>query len=352
MRFYTEQHPYYCGIDLHTKNMYICILDQAGKILVHKNISTSPQTLLRIIEPFLPDIAITVECIFTWYWIADLCREENIPFILGHALYMKAIHGAKTKNDKIDSRKIAVLLRGGMIPMAYVYPSEMRSTRDLLRRRMHFMYKRSELLSHIQNTRSQYNLPEFNKCISRKRNRAGISEQFEDVSVRKSIELNLTLIKQYDILLNDVELYLTRHAKEHDPNNLYLLHTIPGVGKILAMVLLYEIHDIKRFERVQNFTSYARLIKPQKQSAGKVTGSGNRKIGNAYLKWAFSEATLLLIREKQEIKEYHSNLKNKHGKARALAIISHKIGRAVYYMLKNKQAFDMKYFLKIKDRAA
>ena len=352
MRFYTGQHQYYCGIDLHTKNMYICILDQAGKILAHKNIPTSPQALLQILEPFQPDVAVTVECIFTWYWIADLCREENIPFILGHALYMKAIHGAKTKNDKIDSHKIAVLLRGGMIPMAYVYPSEMRSTRDLLRRRMHFMYKRSELLSHIQNTRSQYNLPEFNKCISRKRNRAGISEQFEDISVRKSIELNLTLIKQYDTLLNDVELYLTRHAKEHDPNNLYLLHTIPGVGKILALVLLYEIHDINRFERVQNFTSYSRLIKPQKKSAGKVTGSGNRKIGNAYLKWAFSEATLLLIREKQEIKEYHSNLKNKHGKARALAIISHKIGRAVYYMLKNKQAFDMQYFLKIKDRAA
>jgi transposase len=332
--------------------MYVCILDQAGKILVHKNILTSPQAFLRIIEPFLPDVAVSVECIFTWYWIADLCREKNIPFILGHALYMKAIHGAKTKNDKIDSHKIAVLLRGGMIPMAYVYPAEMRSTRDLLRRRMHFMYKRSELLSHIQNTRSQYNLPEFDKCISRKRNRAGISEHFEDVSVRKSIELNLTLLKQYDLLLNDVELYLTRHAKEHDPNNLYILHTIPGVGKILALVMLYEIQDITRFQRVQNFTSYARLIKPQKKSAGKVTGSGNRKIGNAYLKWAFSEATLLLIREKQEIKELHLELKNKHGKARALAIISHKLGRAVYYMLKNHQAFDMRHFLQVKDRAA
>jgi transposase len=352
MQFYTTQHQYYCGIDLHTKSMYVCILDQAGEILVHKNISTSPQALLRIIEPFLPDVAVSVECIFTWYWIADLCREENIPFILGHALYMKAIHGAKTKNDKIDSHKIAVLLRGGMIPMAYVYPAEMRSTRDLLRRRMHFMYKRSELLSHIQNTRSQYNLPEFDKCISRKKNRTGISEHFEDVSVRKSIELNLTLLKQYDLLLNDVELYLTRHAKEHDPNNLYILHTIPGVGKILALVMLYEIQDITRFQRVQNFTSYARLIKPQKKSAGKVTGSGNRKIGNAYLKWAFSEATLLLIREKQEIKELHLELKNKHGKARALAIISHKLGRAVYYMLKNHQAFDMRHFLQVKDRAA
>jgi transposase len=332
--------------------MYVCILDQVGKILVHKNMPTSPQALLQILEPFQPDVAVTVECIFTWYWIADLCREENIPFVLGHALYMKAIHGSKTKNDKIDSHKIAVLLRGGMIPMAYVYPAEMRSTRDLLRRRMHFMYKRSELLSHIQNTRSQYNLPEFNKCISRKRNRAGISEHFEDLSVRKSIELNLTLLKQYDGLLNDVELYLVRHTKEHRPNDLYLLRTIPGVGKILSLVILYEIQDISRFERVQNFSSYARLIKPQKESAGKVKGAGNRKMGNAYLKWAFSEATLLLIREKQEIKEYHSNLKNKHGKARALAIISHKLGRAVYYILKNKKAFDIQHFMKIKGRAA
>jgi transposase len=332
--------------------MYVCILNQAGRIRVHENIHTSPQELHRVIKPYLPDMALAVECMFTWYWIADFCLQYNIPFVLGHALYMKAIHGSKTKNDKIDSHKIAALLRGGMIPMAYVYPQEMRSTRDLLRRRMHFMYKRAELLSHIQNTRTQYNLPEFNKSISRKRNRAGISEQFQDPSVRKSIELNLNLLKHYDGLLNDIELYLNNHAKEHRPNDLYLLRTIPGVGKILALVMLYEIQDISRFERVQNFTSYARLIKPQKESAGKTRGSGNRRMGNAYLKWAFSEATLLLIREKQEIKDYHLKLKNKHGKARALAIISHKLGRAVYYMLKKKQAFDMQYFLNIKDRAA
>ena len=279
MRFYTKQHNYYCGIDLHTKNMYVCILNQAGNLLVHKNIKTSPQSLERIIKPYQKDMVLSVECIFTWYWIADFCMQHNINFVLGHALYMKAIHGAKTKNDKIDSHKIAALLRGGMIPMAYVYPQEMRSTRDLLRRRMFFMHKRSELLAHIQNTKSQYNLPDFEKCIARKRNRKGISERFSDDSVRKSIEVNLNLLNHYESLLNDVELYLTRHAKKHDPNNLYLLRTIPGVGKILALVLLYEINDINRFERVQNFSSYARLIKPQKESAGKVKGSGNRKIG-------------------------------------------------------------------------
>jgi transposase len=346
MRFYTNQHHYYCGIDLHTKNMYICILNQAGDILVHKNIHTIPHSLHRIIKPFLPDIVIAVECMFTWYWIADFCSKYNIPFVLGHALYMKAIHGAKTKNDKIDSKKIAMLLRAGMIPMAYVYPQKMRSTRDLLRRRMHFTYKRAELLSHIQNTKSQYNMPDFQKSITRKRNRIGVCELFSENSVRKSIEMDLQLLSHYDNVINDVELYISNHAKEHDPNNLYLLRTIPGVGKILSMVMLYEIQDISRFERVQNFSSYARLIKPQKESAGKLKGSGNRKMGNAYLKWAFSEATLLLIREKQQIKDLHLKLKNKHGKARALAIISHKLGRTVYYMLKNIQAFDMNKFLK------
>ena len=231
MRFYNQQHQYYCGIDLHTKSMYICIMDQSGEIVLHQSTPVSTSSLQQFIEPFLPDMVIAVECIFTWYWIADFCHQHRIPFVLGHALYMKAIHGSKTKNDRIDSHKIATLLRGGMIPMAYVYPAKMRSTRDLLRRRMHFMYKRSELLAHIQNTKNQYNLPDFEKSISRKRNRHAVAEHFPEQSVRKSIELDLTLLKHYDTLLNGVELYLTRHAKEHKPNDLHLLQTIPGVRR-------------------------------------------------------------------------------------------------------------------------
>jgi len=347
MRFYTGQHQYYCGIDLHTKNMYVCIVNQAGKTLVHQNLPANPNSLIQIINPYLPDVAVSVECIFSWYWMADLCVKYNIPFVLGHALYMRAIHGAKTKNDKIDSYKIAMLLRANMIPMAYVYPAEMRSTRDLLRRRMYLVHKRSELMAHIQNTRHQYNLPEFEKRIDRRSNRIGIQERFNDLSVRKNIELDLKLLDTYHLLLNQVELYLTNHAKQNDPNNLYLLKTIPGVGKILALVLLYEIHDINRFPTVQNFVSYARLIKPKKESAGKTTGTANRKMGNAYLRWAFGEAATLMLREREEVKAYHQKLKNKHGKAKAMAILSHRIGRTVYYMLKNKKAFDVKKFVNV-----
>lgn len=345
MRFYTEQHPYYCGIDLHTKSMYVCILNQKGEIIVHKNLKTSPDSLLKVISPFLPDLALCVECIFTWYWIADFCAENNIPFVLGHALYMKAIHGAKTKNDRIDSHKIAILLRAGVIPMAYVYPAEMRPTRDLLRRRMFFKQKRAELLGHIQNTRHQYLMPAFEKSIAYKRNRQGIVEQFPNQTVQKSIQSNIDLISTYDHIITDLELYIAESAKEHNPNDFYLLRSVPGIGKVLALVILYEIQDISRFKTVQDFASYARLIKPKKESAGKIVSGSKRKIGNAYLKWAFSEAAILLLRESDQVKVYHEKLKNKNGKGKALAILSHRIGRSVYYMLKNKEAFDIKRFL-------
>ncbi len=158
----------------------------------------------------------------------------------------------------------------------------------------------------------------------------------------------MKLLDNYETLLKELELFLIKHAKENNPHDLYLLQTIPGVGKILALVILYEIHNINRFLTVQNFVSYARLIKPKKESAGKITGAANAKMGNAYLKWAFGEAATLMIRERPEVKTYHQKLKNKHGKAKAMAILSHRIGRAVYFMLKNKKVFDVKQFVNIK----
>jgi transposase len=344
MRFYTKQHRYYCGIDLHARSMYLCILDPQGEILLHKNMPCTPDLFLKAIAPYREGLAVAVECIFTWYWLADLCSKENIPFVLGHALYMKAIHGGKAKNDKIDAHKIAVLLRGGMLPMAYVYPPEMRATRDLLRRRMHLMRKRSELLAHIQNTNSQYCLPQFGKKIAYKTNRQGVAEQFSDLSVRKSIEMDLSLIDHYDKLLTEVELYITQTAKVNDVNVFYRLRSVHGIGKILALVILYEIHDINRFPTVQDFVSYARLVKCAKESAGKRHGTSGKKIGNVHLKWAFSEASVLFLRGNPAGQKYVDKLTSKHGKAKALSILAHKLGRAVYYMLKREKAFDMNQF--------
>src|SRR6266852_4754677 len=347
MNFYTQQHKQYCGIALHARAMYVGILDQHGTKLVHKNLPTTPEAFLRVIAPYREDLVVAVECIFTWYWLADLCAKEGIAFVLGHALYMKAIHGGKAKNDKIDAHKIAVLLRGGMVPQAYVYPAEMRATRDLLRRRCHLVRKRAELLAHIQNTNSQYNLPEIGKKLAYKANRAGVEEHFPDPSVRKTIEVDVSLIDHSDQLLGEVELYITRTAKAHDVQTFARLHSVPGIGKILALVLLYEIQDIARFPRVQDFVSYCRLVKCAKESNGKHYGYAGTKIGNAHLKWAFSEAAVLCLRRNPPAQRYVARLTHKHGKGKALTILAHKLARAVYYMLRRGQAFEVTKFFAV-----
>ena len=344
MRFYNQQHRYYCGIDLHARKMYVCIIDQKGKTRVHKNIKTDPELLFELIFPYIDDMVIGVECVFCWYWVADLCSEHKITFALGHALYMKAIHGGKTKNDKIDSYKIAALLKGGNFPIAYTYPAKMRATRDLLRRRTYIARRCSELVAHIQNTNTQYNLPAFAKKISRKYNRQGVAERFEDPSVKKSVEVDLAIIDSLNPILAQLEWYIEKTARQHDYRSLYLLRSIPGVGQILALVILYEIHDIKRFPRVQDFSSYARLIKPVKESNGKWAGKTNKKIGNAHLKWAIKEAAILMLRESGQAKDYLARLEKKYNKGKALGILTHKLGRAIYYMLKNNEAFSMERF--------
>jgi len=345
MRFYTKNHQHYCGIDLHAKTMYLCILDRDGQILLHKNMKSRPDAFLAAVEPFRDDLVVGVECMFTWYWLADLCRSEGIEFVLGHALYMKAIHGGKAKNDKIDAFKIATLLRGGSMPRAYAYPSEMRATRDLLRRRQHLVRRRGSLLAHIQNTHHQYNHPTPKAKITYKANRDGVAETFSDLDARKSIEMDFALTENYDAIIRDVENHLERRAREHNSQAYHRLKTVPGIGKILALTILYEIHDIERFSRVQEFASYSRLVKCQASSAGKVKGTSGAKIGNAHLKWAFSEAAVLFLRCNPEGQKLQRRLAGRHGKSKALSILAAKLGRAVYLMLSQDRAFDMERFL-------
>jgi transposase len=326
--------------------MYVCVVSQAGEVLLHRNLRCERALFLAAIGPYREDLVVGVECIFSWYWLADLCAKEGIAFVLGHALYMRAIHGAKAKNDRIDSRKIAALLKGGLMPEAYVYPKEMRATRDLMRRRLHFVRQRGQLLAHIQMTHHQYNLASPGKRISYRSNRDGIGDGFGDPSTRESIAADLTLIDHYEVVIGDLELSVLRQARGHDPNSFQILRSLPGIGKVLALTILYEIHDVRRFEKVQQFASYSRLVKCEHSSGGKVVGSGGAKIGNAYLKWAFSEAAVLFLAKCPQGKALFARIERKHGKGKALSILAHRIGRAVYFMLARKRAFDLERFLR------
>lgn len=286
------------------------------------------------------------ECMFAWYWLADLCEDEKIPFVLGHALYMKHIHGGKAKNDRIDAGKLANMLRGGLFPMAYVYPRAKRQTRDLLRRRSFFVRQRSQLIAHIVNTNSQFNLPPLPKRLTYAGNRSDeIATRFRDPSTQWMIRSDLALIDNYDTQIAAIELHLQKSAKVDDPVTYGFLKTMPGIGPILGLILLYEIDAIARFPEVGNFLSYSRLVRCDHESAGKVKGHGGKKIGNAHLKWAFSEAACLMKRCSPSVRSWCQRQEKKRGKRKAMSVLEAKIGRAVYHLWRKQQAFDIKRFL-------
>jgi transposase len=322
-----------------------CVLNQQGEILVHRNMPAGPESLLKAVAPSRAGLVVGVECIFTWYGLADLGAREGMAVVLGHALSMQAIHGGKATHDRIDAQKRAVLLRGGMLPQAYVSPAEMRATRDLRRRRRHLMRKRAELLAHIHNTHSQYNLPESGKKIAYKANRDGGAKRFADPAGQKSIAVALALIGHYDQPLRAMDLSVLKTAKHHHANTLSLLRPVPGLGESLRLVLLYESPAIPRFPRVQDFVSYCRLSKCAKESAGPRAGTAGAKIGHAYLTWALSEAAGLLLRANPAGQKYWTRLENKHGKGKALIVLAHKLARAVYHRVQRETAFDRQRFL-------
>ena len=170
-------------------------------------------------------------------------------------------------------------------------------------------------------------------------------ERFTDPSVQKTVAVDLGVIDHLDRQIAELELFLTAQAKVHDLPTFYRLRSIPGVGKVLALTLLYEIHDIRRFDDVGQFLSYARLVRSTKESAGKRTGAANRKLGNAHLKWAFSEAACLMTRHVPEVKAFVARKEKTHGKAKALSILAAKLGRAVYVMLRRQEPFDQETFM-------
>jgi transposase len=265
---------------------------------------------------------------------------------------MKAIHGGTAQNDQSDSHKIAALLRGGMLPQADVSPAERRATRDLLRRRTPLMRKRPDLLAHVQNTNSQYHVPEIGKQIAYTANRAGVAERCADPAVHKTLAVDLALMTSDDEVLRALERSIVHTAKPHDAQTLYLLQTVPGIGTILSLGLRYAIHRLDRFPSVQAFAASCRRVTCRKASGGKHVGPSGKNSGPAHLTWAFAEAAALFLRHNAAGQKYRARLEKKHDKGTALRILAHTLGRAVYDLRKRTTAFAMALFLRTSESRA
>lgn len=349
--YYKTTTEYSCGIDLHSRMMYICLMDKEGNILVHRNIrGNSFEYFMKLVEPYKDSLTVCCECTFNWYWLADACLDAGIEFVLGHALYMNAIHGFKTKNDKTDSMQIAHLLRSNLIPPAYVYPREKRSVRSLLRKRISFVWKRSEILCCLSMgvmTMGHEPLNSGNK--TRDRWLAELEEVYTDPIDKISMDASMHMVKQFDLIIEKLDQAIGGHTRSKYLTEYNTLKTVPGIGRMLALIILYEVDDISRFKSDQDFLSYCRLVKGTVASGGKIKGGKAGKIGNGYLKYAFHQAAVLGKGRNPEMKKYAQRLEAKKGKFLANSILACKYARAVYYMLKNKKVFE---FEKLTRRAA
>ena len=342
MKYYTTTTEFNCGIDLHARQMYVCIMNKDGKKVVHKNIKNNDfEFFLKLAAPYLHDLTVVCECCFNWYWLADACLDAGIEFVLAHALYLKHIHGGKNKNDRIDSEKLAHLLRTNLIPPSYVYPKERRPMRALLRQRMSYVWERSELLTHLSmNQTAEGLVPVAKGGHNRDVWEERILAQYTDPLLKLAVECDMELIRSYDRRIELLDQKLAAEARREHGRDFPLLMTVPGIGRVLALTLLFEIDTIQRFPTVKDFVSYCRLVKGSVASAGKVKGLCGGKMGNPYLRWAFGEAAVIAKRNHPLLTPYAEKLVSQHGKFKGNAILANKFGRAVYFMLQKGTAFD------------
>lgn len=345
MEFWKTETEYAAGVDLHWDNMVVCVTDRQGDTHVHRRLRNNPKTFRRVIAPYAHSVTVAVESTGNWYWLGDLCEDMGVPFVLGHALYMKWIHGSKAKDDYIDSEKLARMLMGGTFPRAYAHPRELRATRDLLRRRGRFVSMRSGMLSHLRLLNAQANMDPLGGTAKSSEKRSSIPQTLEDPDMRMSAEADAVTADYYDSIVTQIERHVLERTKEHRTRELALLMTTPGIGKILALTIALEIHDIARFGSRQKFCAYCRLVTSRHVSNGRAYGSAGRKIGNPYLKWAFGEVACFASNRSAGINALKQKLAKRHGPGRALSVLAHKFGRAVYYMLKNGTVFDEQKFL-------
>ena len=343
MKYYTSTTEFNCGIDLHARQMYVCLMDRQGKKLVHTNIKNNDFAyFLKVIEPYRHDLTVCCECMFGWYWLADACQAAGLTFVLAHALYVKLIHGGKNKNDRVDSEKLAHLLRSNLIPPAYVYPARLRPLRALWRQRLLYVWRRAELLARIQSHQLAHNrCPIKQTRPNRDPWEQALLTQEPDPIRQLALQNDLAMIRHYDRQITALEERLQKFTRTIAGREYALLQTTPGIGENLGATILYEVGDIERFPTVKDFLSYCRLVKGTVASAGKIKGLRGAKLGNPYLRWAFGEAAVIAKRDHATIGPLAQRLEARMNgnKFKANTVLAIKLARAVYFMLKNKTVF-------------
>jgi len=326
----------YCGIDLHSNNHVVVVIDEEDRRIVEKRVSNSLDRTLALLAPYREEIAgIAVESTFNWYWLVDGLMEQGFALHLVNTAAVKQYEGLKHTEDRFDAFHLAHLLRLGILPTGYIYPKERRAVRDLMRRRAGLVRLAARQLISVQ---SQIWRDTGERVSSNRIRRADfvppLTEPLSHLPAAAALRVYHTLQTEIDTLEAAAQA-----AVVLDPR-FKILTTIKGVGPILALTIMLETGDITRFPQVGDYASYCRLVKTERLSNGKRKGEGNRKCGNKYLSWAYSEAAHFAVRYEPLAKRFYERKQAKTNGIVAIRATAHKLARAAYYMLREQKPFE------------
>ena len=329
----------YAGSDLHGNNNLIEIVDGEGKRIFKKRLPNEPQLILEVLKAYKEDmVGIVVESTYNWYWLVDALMDEGYKVHLANPSAIEQYSGLKHADDKHDAFWLAEMLRLGILPEGYIYPKEERPVRDLLRKRGHLVRLRTSLMISLQNILSR-NLGRnmnVNDIKAVKEDRVSpLLEKNEDLALagRVSKEAMDHLTHQ----ISKIE-WVVQKKIQLKPGYQYL-PSVFGVGKILSLTIMLETGPISRFPTVGDYVSYCRKVPSQWMSNGKWKGSGNRKNGNKYLAWAYSEASEFARRFYPEARAYYQRKMHKTNAPVAHSALAHKLARAAYYVMRDQVPF-------------
>ena len=328
----------YVGIDLHSTNMYVAIMDHQFRRIFKRRIANDLDLVLSVLEPYRHDLhGIAVESTYNWYWLVDGLMAAGYTVHLAHTAGNKQYEGIKHTDDKDDALFLAHLLALGILAQGYIYPKEDRPVRDLLRKRLFLVRQRTAHILSFQAMIQRHKGVKIGVNDIKKLKSADGENLFEQKHLCLSAQTTICCIAFLTDHIRQLEKAVKEQIKVRKPFQ-YLL-TVPGIGNILGLTIMLEVGQINRFPQVGNFASYARCVRTDRVSNGKSKGKGNRKNGNRYLAWAFAEASHFSIRYNDTLRRYYQRKLAKTNAAVAAKAVSNKLARACYYIIKDQVPF-------------
>lgn len=330
----------YCGIDLHSNNSVIVILDEADKVIYQKKLANDLDLILQQLLVYINDIvAIAIESTFNWYWLVDGLKEAGYEVKLVNTAAVQTYSGLKHTDDKDDARWLAHLLRLGILPTGYIYPKEERAVRDLLRKRSQLVRQSTTNILSGQNILTRNTAHSLSASKLKKINDEEIDKLLDDPNIALALKSNINIIKSLQTNIAEIEQAVVSQVKLR-PEYKQLL-SVSGIGQALGLTIMLETGEISRFNKVGNYSSYCRCVKSERLSNGKKKGENNRKNGNKYLAWAFIEAANFAIRYNDKIKAFYQKKKAKTNGIIATKAVANKLARACYHIMKDQVPFDV-----------